>query len=151
MAVKTLSSVAVFQISSCTLLCDIIVSQIMFMDVYLVSKTTTTTVTTTITTTTATLHSIALQPPLPLQLQPTTNTFQPQLQLHCVASNHFSIHQWVCSAIHDIWKVFYMTVRIFRNTSLSILVFVNNNCCLCKCFTELYFLSWLLVVSFAIF
>ena len=48
-------------------------------------------------------------------------------------------------------KVFYMTVRIFRNTSLSTLVFVNNNCCLCKCFTELYFLSWLLVVSFAIF
>lgn len=39
MAVKTLTSVAVFQISSCTLLCDIIiVSQIIFMDVYLVSK-----------------------------------------------------------------------------------------------------------------
>ena len=50
-----------------------------------------------------------------------------------------------------ICKVFYMTVRIFRNTSLSTIVFVNNNCCLCKCFTELYFLSWLLVVSFAIF
>ena len=50
-----------------------------------------------------------------------------------------------------ICKVFYMTVRIFRNTSLSTLVFVNNNCCLCKCFTKLYFLSWLLVVSFAIF
>ena len=28
-----------------------------------------------------------------------------------------------------------------------ILVFVNENCCLCKCFTELYFFYWLLVVS----
>ena len=29
-------------------------------------------------------------------------------------------------------------------------VFVNENCCLCKCFTELYFFYWLLVVSLAI-
>ena len=39
-------------------------------------------------------------------------------------------------------------LRIFRDT--LILVFVNENCCLCKCFTELYFFYWLLVVSLAI-
>ena len=49
-----------------------------------------TTTTTTIKITTTQLHFIALQ--LQLQLQ---------LHLHCAASNHFSIHQWICSAIHD--------------------------------------------------
>ena len=28
---------------------------------------------------------------------------------------------------------------------------MNENCCLCNCFTELYFFYWLLVVSLAIF
>ena len=68
--------------------------------------------------------------------------FLPRVHLEKVANTWRLVY--IC-------KVFYMTVRIFRNTSLSILVFVNNNCCLCKCFTELYFLSWLLVVSFASF
>ena len=29
-------------------------------------------------------------------------------------------------------------LRIFRDTLMSIFVFVNENCCLCKCFTVLY-------------
>ena len=40
---------------------------------------------------------------------------------------------------------FDLRLRIFRDT--FILVFVNENCCLCKCFTELHFFYWLLVVS----
>ena len=45
---------------------------------------------------------------------------------------------------------FDLRLRIFRDT--LILVFVNENCCLCKCFTDLYlyFFYWLLVVSLAI-
>ena len=39
-------------------------------------------------------------------------------------------------------------LRIFRDT--LIVVFVNENCCLCICFTKLYFFYWLLVVSLAI-
>ena len=39
-------------------------------------------------------------------------------------------------------------LRIFRDT--LILVFVNENCRLCKCFTELYFFYRSLVVSLAI-
>ena len=39
-------------------------------------------------------------------------------------------------------------LRIFRNT--LILVFLNENSCLCICFTELYFFYWLLVVSLVI-
>ena len=39
-------------------------------------------------------------------------------------------------------------LRIFRDT--SILVFLNENCSLCICFTELYFFYWLLVVSLVI-
>ena len=39
-------------------------------------------------------------------------------------------------------------LRIFRDT--LILVFLNENCCLCICFTELYFFYWLLVVSLVI-
>ena len=39
-------------------------------------------------------------------------------------------------------------LRIFRDT--LILVFMNENCCLCICFTELYFFYWLLVVSLVI-
>ena len=39
-------------------------------------------------------------------------------------------------------------LRIFRDT--LILVFLNENCCLCICFTELYFFHWLLVVSLVI-
>ena len=39
-------------------------------------------------------------------------------------------------------------LRIFRNT--LILVFLNENCCPCICFTELYFFYWLLVVSLGI-
>ena len=37
-------------------------------------------------------------------------------------------------------------LRIFRDA--LILVFVNENCCLCQCFTELHFFYWLLVVSY---
>ena len=36
-------------------------------------------------------------------------------------------------------------LRIFRDA--LILVFVNENCCLCQCFTELHFFYWLLEVS----
>ena len=44
---------------------------------------------------------------------------------------------------------FYSWLRIFRDTSLSILVFVNKSCCLLKFFIELYFLSWLFIkISF---
>ena len=39
-------------------------------------------------------------------------------------------------------------LRIFRDT--LILVFLNENCCFCICFTELYFFYWLLVVSLVI-
>ena len=39
-------------------------------------------------------------------------------------------------------------LRIFRDT--LILVFLNENCCLCICFTELYLFYWLLVVSLVI-
>ena len=39
----------------------------------------------------------------------------------------------------------WVSLRIFRDTSLSILVFVNKSCCLLKFFTELYFLSWLFI------
>ena len=40
---------------------------------------------------------------------------------------------------------FYSWLRIFRDTSLSIHVFVNKNCCHFKCFIELYFLPWMFV------
>ena len=40
-------------------------------------------------------------------------------------------------------------LRIFRDTFISILVFVNENCSLCKCFTEFYFFHWMLVASLA--
>ena len=43
---------------------------------------------------TTALHFIALE--LPLQLQ-----IKLLLQLHCPASNHCSIHQLICCAIHD--------------------------------------------------
>ena len=39
-------------------------------------------------------------------------------------------------------------LRIFRDT--LILVFLNENCCFCICFTGLYFFYWLLVVSLVI-
>ena len=39
-------------------------------------------------------------------------------------------------------------LRIFRDA--LILVFLNENYCLCICFTELYFFYWLLVVSLVI-
>ena len=42
------------------------------------------------------------------------------------------------------WK---LKLLNFLVDSVLILVFVNENCCLCKCFTELYFFYWLLVVS----
>ena len=45
-------------------------------------------------------------------------------------------------------KLYALRLRMFRDT--LILVFVNENCCLSKCFTELYFFFWLLVVSLAI-
>ena len=45
-------------------------------------------------------------------------------------------------------KLYALRLRIFRDT--LILVFVNENCCLCKCFTELYLFFLLLVVSLAI-
>ena len=38
--------------------------------------------------------------------------------------------------------------RVFADTLT--LVLVNENCCLCICFTELYFFYWLLVVSHVI-
>ena len=44
---------------------------------------------------------------------------------------------------------FYSWLRIFRDTSLSILVFVNKSCCLLKFFIDLYVLSWLFIkISF---
>ena len=39
---------------------------------------------------------------------------------------------------------------IFRDNLLSKLIFVNENSCLCTCFTELYLFYWLSVVSFVI-
>ena len=38
----------------------------------------------------------------------------------------------------------------FQRHLLSKLIVVNENCCLCTCFTELYLFYWLLVVSFSI-
>ena len=38
-------------------------------------------------------------------------------------------------------------LRIFRDTLISILVFVNENCCLCKCFTEKFLLLIVISVS----
>ena len=40
---------------------------------------------------------------------------------------------------------------IFRDTLLSILLFVNEKYCLCTCFAEFIFNYWLLVVPLAIF
>ena len=60
--------------------------------------TTTTTTTTTSKTITTTLHFSAPQLPFQLQLHPNLHL---QLQLHCAASNHFSVHQWTCSPMHD--------------------------------------------------
>ena len=45
-------------------------------------------------------------------------------------------------------ELYALILRIFRDT--LILFFVNENCCLCKCFTEWYFFYWFLVVSLAI-
>ena len=45
-------------------------------------------------------------------------------------------------------KLWAWRLRIFRDT--LILVFGNDNCCLCICFTYLHFFCWLLVVSLAI-
>ena len=42
-------------------------------------------------------------------------------------------------------------LMIFRDTLFSILLFMNENYCLCTCFTELYLFYWLLVVPLAIF
>ena len=39
-------------------------------------------------------------------------------------------------------------LRIFRETLIR--VFLSENCCLCICFTELYFFYWLLLVSLVI-
>ena len=39
-------------------------------------------------------------------------------------------------------------LKIFSDT--LILVFLHENCCLCTCFSELYFFYWLLVVSHVI-
>ena len=50
-----------------------------------------------------------------------------------------------------ICKVLYMTPDLFqRHFTLNTCLREQNNCCLCKCFIQLYYLSWLLVVSFAI-
>ena len=51
----------------------------------------------------------------------------------------------------DINKLMLTWFMIFRDTLRSILVFVNENYCLCTCFTELYLFYWLLVVPLAIF
>ena len=45
-------------------------------------------------------------------------------------------------------KLWAWRLRVLRDT--LILVFVNEKCCLCICFTELYFFYWLLVVSLII-
>ena len=45
-------------------------------------------------------------------------------------------------------KLWAWRLRIFRDT--LILVFVNEKCCLCIRFTELYFFYWFLVVSLVI-
>ena len=49
---------------------------------------------------------------------------------------------------HKLGRVKAWRLRIFRDA--LILVFVNKNCCLCICFTELCFFYWLLVVSLVI-
>ena len=48
-------------------------------------------------------------------------------------------------------KLIVTWLMIFRDTLLSILVFVNETYCLFTCFTELYLFYWLLVVPLAIF
>ena len=42
-------------------------------------------------------------------------------------------------------------LMIFRDILLSIFFFVNENYCLCTCFTEFYLFYWLLAVALAIF
>ena len=48
-------------------------------------------------------------------------------------------------------KLIVTWLMIFRDTLLSILVFVNETYCLSTCFTALYLFYWLLVVHLAIF
>ena len=55
--------------------------------------------------------------------------------------------------IRKVFEVYELMVTwhmIFRDTLLSKLIFLIENCCLCTCFTELYVFYWLLVVSFSI-
>ena len=54
-----------------------------------------------------------------------------------------------CRVAYNMLKLTWL--RIFRDTLVSILVLVNENFCLYKCFTEFYFFYWLLVVFLAIF
>ena len=54
-------------------------------------------------------------------------------RVHLCKSKH-----WVAGLKHNL-KLYALRLRIFR-----------ENCCLCKCFTKLYFFYWLLVVSLAI-
>ena len=49
-----------------------------------------------------------------------------------------------------IWPIVSSLYAYMTQELLSILVFVNKNCCLCKGFTELYFFYWLFVVSFEV-
>ena len=63
-------------------------------------------------------------------------------RVHLCKSKH-----WVAGLKHKL-KLYALRLRIFRDT--LILVVVYENCCLCKCFTKLYFFYWLLVVSLAI-
>ena len=58
----------------------------------------------------------------------------------------------ICLPWVDLARFLYMSQDFQRHFTLNTVLssVVNENCCLCKSFTELCFLSWLLVVSFAI-
>ena len=45
---------------------------------------------------------------------------QQQLQLHCAASNHFSIHQWICSAMHDSQQPTSFSFPIFETSATAL-------------------------------
>ena len=62
-----------------------------------------------------------------------------------------SSSSWKREPAWNINKLMLTWLMIFRDTLLSVLLFVNENYCLCTCFTELYLFYWLLVVPLAIF
>ena len=105
-----------------------------------------------------------------LQIFESLNIFWSQIQRKRSKDYNLFSYDFGCKkkALSDIlasrfiWKYIANTRKPVENINLqgfkfisiclpdSKLIFVNENCCLCTCFTELYLFYWLLVVSFAV-